>query len=169
MKNIVLTGFMGAGKTSVARELSSRLGMKIVDMDDEIEKEQGMTINDIFARFGEERFRELESEMAKKVSGLSGAVISTGGGIVLRKENITHLRTNGHVVCLMVSPEAVLKRTSGSDVRPLLNVNDPLGKIKELLDHRMPFYKNADIIIETDDRSPRQVADEIIEELKWKE
>ncbi len=168
MKNIVLTGFMGAGKTSVARELSSMLGMKIVDMDTEIEKEQGMTINEIFARHGEAVFRDMETETAKNVGGLNGAIISTGGGVVLKKENIDHLRKKGSIVCLKVSPEGVLERTKHSNDRPLLNVEDPLKKIRELLVYRMPFYENADIIVDTDGKTPRQVAEEIVEALQWK-
>ena len=168
MKNIVLTGFMGTGKTSVARELSSMLGMKVVDMDTEIEKEQGMTINDIFARFGEGRFRDIETGMAKKVSRLNGAVISTGGGVVLRKENIEYLRDGGVVVCLMASPEVIYERTKHSDERPLLKVEDPLEKIRELLEYRLPFYRNADIVVDTDGKTPREVAEEIVETLRWK-
>ncbi|GBE32840.1 shikimate kinase 1 [bacterium BMS3Bbin05] len=168
MKNIVLTGFMGTGKTSVARELSSMLGMKIVDMDTEIEQEQDCTISEIFAEHGEARFREIESDMAIKVSGYDGVIISTGGGVVMKKENIDHLRKNGYIACLVASAEEILRRTSRSDERPLLKVDDPLKKIKELLDYRMPYYRNADIMIETDGKTPRQVAEEIVDGLKWK-
>lgn len=169
MRNIVLTGFMGTGKSSVARELSSMLGMRIVDMDAEIEKEQGMDINAIFARFGEARFREVETEMAQKVSGLSGAIISTGGGVVLNVRNIDYLREGGKVVCLMASPETILRRTSSSRHRPLLRVDDPLKKIKELLEFRRPYYENADLVIDTENKTPRQVAAEIVERLRWNE
>jgi shikimate kinase len=168
MKNIVLTGFMGTGKTAVARELSSIIGMRIVDMDSEIEKEQGVTINEIFAKYGEERFREIETQMAKKVSELNGVVISTGGGVVLKEENVEYLRRNGHVVCLSASAEVILERTGRSNERPLLNVDDPISKIKDMLEYRMPFYRNADIVIDTDKKTPRQVAEEIMKDLKWK-
>lgn len=168
MKNIVLTGFMGTGKTSIATELSSMIGLQIVDMDTEIEKEQGITINEIFSQFGEPRFRDIETEMAQKVGRMNGKIISTGGGVVLRRENIDLLRENGFIVCLTASPQTVLKRTSSSDERPLLKVEDPLKKIQELLDHRMPFYKNADVMIDTENKTPRQVAEEIIERLQWK-
>jgi shikimate kinase len=168
MKNIVLTGFMGTGKTAVARELSSLTGMKIIDMDSEIEREQGVTINEIFTEYGEERFREIETEMAKKVSDQNGVVISTGGGVVLRGENIDHLRRNGLVVCLTASANVILERTGRSNERPLLNVEDPISKIKGMLEYRMPFYRNADIMIDTDEKTPRQVAEEIVEALKWK-
>jgi shikimate kinase len=168
MKNVVLTGFMGTGKTAVARELSKLLGMKIVDMDTEIEKQQGITINEIFAQYGEPRFREIEAEMARKISGLSGAIISTGGGVVLRAENIENLRKNGFVICLTASPETILKRTGSSDDRPLLKVDDPLKRIGEMLEYRMPFYQNADIMINTENKTPLQIAEEIVERLQWK-
>jgi len=168
MKNIVLTGFMGTGKTSVAKQLSGMLGMKIVDMDTEIEKKEGMSINDIFTQHGEPYFRDVETEVAQTVSAMESVIVSTGGGVVLRPENIEYLRKNGIVVCLMASPETILKRTSSSDERPLLKVNDPLTKITEMLEMRKPFYKNADFVIDTEGRSPRQVAEEIIEDLKWK-
>jgi len=168
MKNIVLTGFMGTGKTSVAKQLSSMLGMKIVDMDSEIEKTQGKTINDIFAQLGEPFFRDLETEMAQIVSAMEHVIISTGGGVVLRPENIEYLRKNGIVVCLMASADTILKRTRSSDERPLLKVDDPLAQITEMLDVRKPFYKNADLVIDTEGKSPRQVAEEIIRDLQWK-
>jgi len=168
MKNIVLTGFMGTGKTSVAKQLSSMLGMKIVDMDSEIEKTQGKTINDIFAHQGEPFFRDLETEMAQIVSSMEHVIISTGGGVVLRPENIEYLRRNGIVVCLMASANTIMKRTRSSEERPLLKVDDPLAKITEMLDVRKPFYKNADLVIDTEGKSPRQVAEEIIRDLQWK-
>lgn len=168
MKNIVLTGFMGTGKTSVAKQLSSMLGMKIVDMDSEIEKTQGKTINDIFAQLGEPFFRDLETEMAQIVSAMEHVIISTGGGVVLRPENIEYLRKNGIVVCLMASADTILKRTRSTDERPLLKVDDPLAQITEMLDVRKPFYKNADLVIDTEGKSPRQVAEEIIRDLQWK-
>jgi len=168
MKNIVLTGFMGTGKTSVAKQLSSMLGMKIVDMDSEIEKTQGKTISDIFAHQGEPFFRDLETEMAQIVSAMEHVIISTGGGVVLRPENIDYLRRNGIVVCLMASADTIMKRTRSSVERPLLKVDDPLAKITEMLDVRKPFYKNADLVIDTEGKSPRQVAEEIIRDLQWK-
>lgn len=168
MNNIVLTGFMGTGKTSVAKQLSKMLGMKVVDMDTEIEKTQGISINDIFARFGEPYFRDVETEMAQNLSTSEHVIISTGGGVVLRPENIDYLRKNGVVVCLMAAPVTILERTRTSDERPLLKVADPLSKITQMLKEREPFYRNADHVIDTDGKSPRQVAEEIIRDLKWK-
>jgi shikimate kinase len=165
MGNIVLTGFMGTGKTAVGRELSRLLNMKIVDVDTEIEKSQQMTINEIFKQSGELRFREMETEMIRELSERKDVIISTGGGAVLRQENVDVLRKQGIIVCLMATPETILKRTSHSSNRPLLQVEDPFEKIKELLDFRRPFYEKADIMIDTDGKTPRQIAEEIIDKI----
>jgi shikimate kinase len=166
MGNIVLTGFMGTGKTAVGRELSRLLNMKLVEVDTEIEKSQQMTIIEIFKQFGELRFREIETEMIRELSERKDVIISTGGGAVLRQENVDILRKQGIIICLMATPETVLKRTSHSSHRPLLQVEDPFGKIKELLDFRRPFYEKADIMIDTDGKTPRQIAEEIIGKIK---
>lgn len=162
-KNIVLTGFMGSGKTAVGRLLAERLGMAFVDVDTEIELAQGMSIPEIFGRFGEPRFRAIETEMIRRISGRKNAIISTGGGAVLREENMEALRENGIIFCLSAEPETILERTKGDDNRPLLKVDDPMAKIKELLVFRRPFYEKAGTMIVTDGRSPSEVADEIIE------
>jgi shikimate kinase len=165
MKNIVLTGFMGTGKTAVGRELSNILGWKIIDVDQEIEKDREMSINEIFKKLGEPAFRDIESETVRKVAQNKSVIISTGGGAVLRKENVDALRDNGVIVCLNALPETILKRTRGNDERPLLLVEDPLGKIEELLERRRPFYDNADMIIETEGKTPLHIAEEILERI----
>jgi len=158
---------MGTGKTAVGRELSRLLSMKLVDVDTEIEKSQGITITEIFKRFGEVRFREIETETIKKVAENRNIIISTGGGAVLKEENMQNLRRNGVIVCLMASPETILKRTSHDSNRPLLQVEDPFGRIKALLDFRRPFYEKSDIVIDTEGKTPLQIAEEIIEKLKY--
>ncbi len=163
MKNIVLTGFMGTGKTEAGRILSQRLGYALVDADTEIEKEQGMAITEIFKQYGEPKFREIESDVIRRLSEMEDTVISTGGGAVLRQENMDNLRKKSVIVCLTASPETILKRTSNNNDRPLLQVEDPLQKIKELLEFRKPYYEKADIMIDTEGKSPLQVAEEIIE------
>jgi shikimate kinase len=168
MKNIVLTGFMGTGKTEVGKILSQRLGYAIIDADSEIEKETGMTITEIFKRYGESRFREIEASVIKRLSGLKNIIISTGGGAVLREENVINLRKNGLIICLTASPETILKRTSNNSSRPLLQVEDPLQKIKELLEYRRPYYEKADIMIDTENKNPLEVAEEIIQKTKDK-
>jgi shikimate kinase len=166
MKNIVLTGFMGTGKTEVGRILSRKLGYVLVDADTEIEKEQGITITEIFKQYGEPKFREIESNVIKRLSEIKNAVISTGGGAVLRQENMDNLRKNGVIICLTASPETILKRTGNNNDRPLLQVDNPLQKIKELLKFRRPYYEKADIMIDTENKTPLEVADEIIEKVK---
>jgi len=169
MKNIVLTGFMGTGKSEVSRELSRILGWKAIDIDTEIEKSQKMTIAEIFKRFGEPRFRDIETEIIKMFSTNKNFIISTGGGAVLRQENMNALRENGVIVCLTAKPETILQRTSKNNDRPLLQVEDPMKKISELLEFRKPYYEKADIMINTEGKSPLEVAEEIIEKVKeWK-
>jgi shikimate kinase len=168
MKNIVLTGFMGTGKTEVGRELSRVLGWRLIDVDDEIVKEQKMSINDIFGKLGEPAFRDMETEMIRTVSQNRNAIISTGGGAVLRQENMDILRENGVRICLSASPETILERTSTNSERPLLKVEDPLRKITELLEFRRPFYEKADVTIETEQKTPLNIAEEILERIGWK-
>lgn len=166
MKNIVLTGFMGTGKTAVGKELSRLLNMKLIDVDTEIEKSQKMSISDIFKRFGEPKFREFETEMIKNLSENKNIIISTGGGAVLRQENMDALRKRGVIICLTATPETILKRTSHNSDRPLLQVEDPLRKINDLLAFRNPFYEKADIMVDTENKTPLQIAEEIIERVK---
>ncbi|MEK6672663.1 MAG: shikimate kinase [Nitrospirota bacterium] len=167
MKNIVLTGFMGTGKTEVGRELSNMLGWELIDVDEEIVKSKKMSINDLFSQLGEPVFRDIETDMIRAVAAHKKSIISTGGGAVLRQENIDVLRESGIIVCLTASPETILKRTGSNDERPLLKAENQLEKIKELLDFRKSFYKKADIVIDTEPKSPRLIAEEIIERVKW--
>jgi shikimate kinase len=162
MKNIVLTGFMGAGKTSVGKRLAERRGMGIVDTDDKIEEDSGMKISDIFSTFGEPYFRELEKKAVEEVSRLEGHVIVTGGGVVLNKENMRNLRKNGIIVYLHAEPEVIYERVKHETHRPLLQVEDPLKKIRELLEYRAPFYADNDITIDTSNMGIDEVVEEIL-------
>ncbi len=157
---------MGTGKTTIGKVLAKSLGRNLIDIDSEIEKDKGIKITEIFESMGEATFRAMETEMVDKISTLSNVVISTGGGVVLRQENIELLRKNGIVVNLTADPEIIYARLSGANDRPLLNVADPLAKIMELLDFRRPFYQNADIIIDTGDKTPIIAAEEIIQSAK---
>ncbi len=166
MKNIVLTGFMGAGKTAVGRELSRLLNMELIDVDTEIEKSQRMTINEIFKQYGEPKFRKIETEMIRKLSEQKDVIISTGGGAVLKQENMDALRKQGVIIYLMATPETILKRTAHNSKRPLLLVENPFERIRELLHFRKPFYEKADLMIDTETKTPLEIAEEIIEKIR---
>ncbi|TAL23865.1 MAG: shikimate kinase [Nitrospirae bacterium] len=166
MKNIVLTGFMGTGKTEVGKLVAQKLGYKLIDVDSEIEKEKKMKITEIFKECGEPGFRKIESDVIRRLSDMDNAVIPAGGGAVLRQENMDNFRRKGVIVCLAASPETILKRTGNDSTRPLLQVDDPMKKIKELLELRKPYYEKADIMIDTEGKTPLQVAEEIIERVK---
>ena len=159
--NIILVGFMGTGKTSVGVRLAEILKMQFVDTDDLIESDSKKPISDIFSQMGEEYFRAKESSIIESVSRLDNQVIATGGGAVKREININNLKSNGIIFCLYASPEIILQRTSGESHRPLLQVDDPISRIKEMLKEREPFYAKADYIIDTSDLTIEQVVEKI--------
>ena len=151
--NIVLVGFMGTGKTSIGRRISSQLRMRYVDTDEIVERDSRRRISDIFAEDGESAFRELESDAVRKVSKLQNHVISTGGGVVLKEVNMTELKRNGIVFCLTATPEEIYKRVGHQSHRPLLQTPDPLAKIQSMLAERRPYYAKSDHMISTTGRS----------------
>lgn len=163
MKNIVLIGFMGTGKTTIATQLARSLRMRYVSTDDLIEKREKRTINEIFTTDGEEYFRDVESAVVRDLSGQEGLVIDTGGGIVIRPENIEALKASGIVICLAADEEAIMERTKKYKHRPLLNVEDPKAKIRSLLAKRAPLYAKADHTIDTGALTARQVVAKIEE------
>lgn len=167
MNNIILLGFMGSGKTTVGRFLATKFNMDFVDLDDWIEKEAKMTINEIFAKFGEPYFRELEKKIVKKAcQNMNNCVIATGGGVILKEENVENLHQLGILVWLKVSADKVYERTKNTSCRPLLNCSDPVKKIEELLSFRTPYYtKAADYIVETSHLTIEEVATKINEYL----
>lgn len=157
---------MGTGKSEVGRILAEKLSYSFVDSDAEIEKEQKISITEIFQNYGEARFRDIEADIIEQLSDMENMVISTGGGVVLRDSNMKNLRKNGIIVCLTASAETILQRTSQSNNRPLLQVADQLQRIKELLEFRAPFYSNADIIVNTDNKTPTEISSEILIKLE---
>jgi shikimate kinase len=166
-KNIVLIGFMGAGKTETGKLLAKKLKMTYIDTDDIIEKEQGMTINEIFAKKGEESFRDMETRLLDELAGHEGHVISTGGGIILRPGNVKKMKSLGVLVLLWADPDTVYERVKGAGTRPLLNVADPKGKIREILEVREPIYKGvADLEVDTSRVSPEEASCKIVKFLK---
>ena len=163
MKNIILAGFMGTGKTTIATALSHRLKMRYVSTDDLIEKSQKRTINEIFTKSGEDYFRDVESSVIKEVSEMENVVIDAGGGAVIREENITNFKSRGVLICLTADEEVIMERTKKYKHRPLLNVEDPKRKIRDLLAKRAPFYAKADYTIDTGKLTIKQVVDRIVE------
>jgi shikimate kinase len=162
MKNIILTGFMGSGKTEVGKRLAQRLGYVFLDTDKLIEEKTGKSISEIFREEGESSFRELETEVIKNLSGITGYIISTGGGIVIREENILSLKNIGLVIWLQASPETIINRISSETHRPLLNVDNPLEQIKKLLSIREQFYSRADVSMDTDGLEVDEVVKSIL-------
>lgn len=160
-KNIVLVGFMGTGKSAVAKIMATRTGKKLVEMDALIEGQEGMTVEVIFAQKGEPYFRAREREMVQRLSSQSGLVISTGGGVVLNPDNVEDFRKGGTVICLSASPETIFKRVKSQTHRPLLKTPNPLETIKELLAARAPFYEKADAQVNTDGKSLAEIAAEV--------
>ena len=164
--NIVLIGFMGAGKSTVAEYLSTMFAMEVVEMDQEIVKEEGMSIPDIFATYGEEYFRNCETELLKKMQSRKNVLISCGGGVVLRECNVEQMKKNGRVVLLTASPEEVYERVKDSDDRPVLAGRKNVKGIAELMEARREKYEAAaDIIVNTDHKTVLQVCEELVQRL----
>lgn len=166
MKNIVLIGFMGTGKTSTGRLLSSRIGYSFVDTDYRIEQAAGMTVAEMFAQYGESYFREKETEMIQRVARYRQAVISTGGGVVLQAENMKALRQNGLIVSLHAEVDVILERTGRRNIRPLLQQKNCREVVLELLKSRRALYDAADLCIDTSVLTPLQVVGKIIDRMK---
>ena len=161
-KNIILTGFMGVGKTSVGTQLAKDLGFTFVDVDKLIEADQNLSITSIFSKFGEPHFREVEARIIGQVMMGEGQVVSTGGGAVIQDRNRGAFKKGGFVVCLTASPEVIYERVKHETHRPLLQTADPKAKIKELLDSRARFYAQADVCIDTSNKS----VDDVIKAIK---
>lgn len=169
MKNIILIGFMGTGKTSTGRILAKRLGYTFIDLDQKIESDHHMTISEMFRQKGEQYFRDCETEAVRVVSRQKNTVISTGGGTVKRAANMLLLRENGIIISLTATPETVLHRTECKGKRPVLDGQDHgdrLRAVVNLMESRRELYSQADFIVDTSKHSPMQVVNEIRHFLK---
>lgn len=164
--NIFLIGFMGTGKSTIAGGLKDMLGMERVEMDQMIVEEQGMPISEIFDKYGEDYFRDIESRTLIELQKRKRTIVSCGGGVVVREENITHMKKSGCIVLLTAEPETVHERVKDSNERPILNSNMSVEHIRSLMDKRKKLYEAAaDFTIATDKKSVAQICEEIISKL----
>lgn len=165
MKNVVLIGFMGTGKTHTGRLLAKCLGRTFVDTDKKIEADNEMTISRMFAEHGEPYFRTKEKEAVAAVAASRDLVIATGGGVILNPDNVAALRATGVIIALTADVEIILERTGRRNTRPLLDTDEDerRQRIISLLAQRTSLYQNAaDFMIDTGARSPQQVIDSIM-------
>ncbi|MDR3195910.1 MAG: shikimate kinase [Endomicrobium sp.] len=160
--NLVLTGFMGVGKSVTGKILSKELRKDFFDTDALIEKKIGLSINMIFEKFGEKEFRRTESEVIRALSQEDSSVISCGGGAVLNPSNVKLLGNKGIIINLYASPEAIYDRIKSGSIRPLLKRENPLDEIKRLLELRKEAYSDCDYAFNTDGLTPRQVVNNIL-------
>ena len=163
---VILTGFMGTGKTAVGEKLAKRLGFQFLDTDLMVEEETGKSITDIFETDGETAFRIVEKKMVKKALEQEKVVVATGGGAIVDSESLKLMKDKGIVIGLSASPEAILQRVAGLETRPLLRSKDQLKKIESLLSHRSPYYRKADKIVDTTMKRLEETVEEILKALQ---
>jgi shikimate kinase len=164
--NLALIGFMGVGKSSVGRQVADLLHFTFLDTDDVIEARAGKSVQAIFEQHGEPVFRDWERRIVDELTRRTKTVIATGGGLPANEANLASLKTHALVVCLWASPEKLYERVRGQSHRPLLNEPDPLAKIHQLLAAREPYYRQADVLINTGFRSVREVAVQVIHQFR---
>jgi shikimate kinase len=164
--NLALIGFMGTGKTSVGRLVAEQLRFDYLDTDEMIQSATGKTIAEIFKTDGEKHFREQEEKIVAEISARTKTVIATGGGLPANLKNLDGLKTHALVVCLWASPEKIWERVKNQSHRPLLHDENPQAKIRELLAVREPFYKQADVLLNTELRSMREVTQQIVHQFR---
>ncbi len=166
MKNIVLIGFMGTGKTVIGRRLARTLRRRFIDTDSEIERLTGKTVARIFSEDGEMRFRSEENLLCRKLAEPQGLVVATGGGTVLNPENVAHLKAGGVLIGLTASPEVILGRVASKGNRPLLRGPNKRARIEELMRARAGVYDVAEFTVDTGSSSPDRTVQSIVRYLK---
>jgi shikimate kinase len=164
--NIALIGFMGAGKTSVGQLAAEQLHFDYLDTDEVIQSRAGRTITEIFSTDGEPAFRKMESDLVVELAARNKTVIATGGGLPVNPQNLLNLKKCALVVCLWASPETIWERVKNQTHRPLLHDPNPQRKIRDLLAVREPFYKQADVLLNTEVRSVREVAQQVVHQFR---
>lgn len=165
--NIVLIGFMGAGKSTISEFLKTVFAMEVIEMDQIIAERQSMSISDIFETYGEEYFRDLETNLLIEMQSKKNMVISCGGGVPMRERNVVEMKKNGRVVLLTAKPETILNRVKDNHDRPLLEGNKTVPFIADLMEKRREKYQAAaDIVIETDDKSELEICEELVKKLR---
>jgi shikimate kinase len=162
IQNLALVGFMGTGKSSIGRLVADALHFTFLDTDDVITARAGKTVAEIFEQSGEASFRDLEKRLVEELTRRTRTVIATGGGLPANDANLASLKTHALVVCLWASPERIWERVRGQTHRPLLNEPDPQETIRSLLAVRGPYYRQADVLVNTEMRSLREVAQQVI-------
>jgi len=160
--NLALIGFMGTGKSSVGRIVAAQLHYEFLDTDELVEKRAGKSITQIFAQDGEPAFREIERKLVSEMAEWRKKVISTGGGLAANAANLESLKQHALVVCLWASPESIWQRVRNQTHRPLLQGPDALARIRALLEERTPFYRQADVLVNTGMRSIREVTQQVL-------
>ena len=166
MKNLFLIGFMGAGKSSVSAGLGRMLGREVVEMDERIAAQEGMSIPELFAQKGEPYFRACETALLKSFAQGAPRIVSCGGGVPLREENVAAMRESGTVVLLTASPEVILERVKDSDERPLLQGHKDVPYIAALMEQRRPRYEAAaDITVDTSRLNIEEVCRQVLRQV----
>ncbi|MBE5956826.1 MAG: shikimate kinase [Lachnospiraceae bacterium] len=165
-KNIFLIGFMGTGKSTVARNLCEQHGFKIIEMDETIEEREGMSVSEIFSKKGESYFRQLETNLLIETQTQQGLVISCGGGVPLREQNVIEMKKNGMVFLLTAKPETIYDRVKDCHNRPLLENNMTVSFIAKLMEKRREKYEAcADYVIYVDHKSVEEICEEILSQI----
>jgi len=161
--HLILVGLPGVGKTTIGKAVARRLGRQFLDFDQEIERRSGMEVREIFRVKGEEHFREMEFALTKELSVTGGMVLSPGGGWIAQQRSVELLRSNGRIIYLRASPEAVARRLRRVETRPLLAGRDPVVALRELYQKRRALYETADAVLDTERLARQQLIAKAVE------
>ena len=165
-KNLFFIGFMGSGKTTISSAYSKKYNRELIEADDIIVERAGMPVTEIFATQGEQAFRDMETALCKELVDLNDHVVSCGGGMPVRPQNVEYMKKNGFIILLEAEPQTILDRVKGFTTRPLLNGNMNVEYIAQLKQKRADIYANAaDVVIHTDNKSVEQILEEVHESI----